>query len=793
MPLQDVSVSRNRGWSLDTASSGEDYVVFSDSGRRLLEPERQPVNAPGSPGGRLQADGGFIRFLRTHSSPTHQRVAASGRMVPMGLPSAPPQFKLPTNDSNRNNIAPADQNIGHNSMRRERQVGASSSTMYSQLRNGSRTHFKPDANFPINRGTPVLLEPFPKFYDGQTGQEDIQKAATYKGEATAKRNTGMEDKISRPDCQVSGGVQNTAHSINQAPDRHVPSSIASRLVTAQPYQACRPAQGPANPYYPPRMQTSRHWPLNTSQHMPNSISLALDEASTAVTPELAGNAQGVTYPPLVKPFGPYPGLEPGSHQAVFHPGFSPIIPQGYQVPPLASLPMYANQIGLVPPSYYSYDPFNAPASLLPTNATASSTDMTMPFAAPNTQNATFLDAPTQMQLQEELVLAEAKFENWTEQERMLDQYLAMHMDKLDLKTRRVWTGKRMQIVEDRAAAKGRVNQLQQALGAQIAWPTNVQSDHQSHTSLRSTAEAHPINHLNVQAPPWVPKAGVDSKQAVRIQNPNCPTKMAQVTASQRVPFGAEDINRTKMTPLEPTAAASEDPFTAKSTFVPFSPEKSPVDKWGVRLGPAPPELQRLQSEQSEMLESMASEASRHSTGPLGSIGNVSKRDSSWEARDGSALPQVEADQEQHLDAIRQDLGTKSVLTLASEKVLNADGQNYKQPRLKYMSSDFERGYWLRKREVDQHIGASHSRPVERSFENIKRTPSPQRSKQTEEWVNGVVDFQKPVYSGRSPWITDGMKLLNTKGEPSIGLQNTHATSKTRGINSAASHLRGRCW
>src|SRR5271155_5318477 len=120
MPLQDVSVNRNRGWSLNTASSGEDYVVFSDSGRRLLEPERQPVNAPGSPGGRLQADEGFVRFLRTHSSPTRQRVTAGGRIVPIeppsapppALPPAPPQFKLPTSNLIRNTIAPAAQNIG---------------------------------------------------------------------------------------------------------------------------------------------------------------------------------------------------------------------------------------------------------------------------------------------------------------------------------------------------------------------------------------------------------------------------------------------------------------------------------------------------------------------------------------------------------------------------------------------------------------------------------------------------------------------------------------------------------
>jgi hypothetical protein len=783
MPPQDASINRNRGWSSET---------FSESGRRLLEPERQPINAPGSPGGCIQASEGFVRFLRTHSPPTHQRVTAGGRIAP------PPQFNLPTNNSIRNTIAPAAQNVGHNSVRREQHSETSSSTMYNELRNGSRKHDKPDANFPINRGTPMLPEPFPKFYDDQTGQEDVQKAATDRGKAIVNRNIDIESKTSQPDCQVSGIVQSTAHSISQAPERHAPSSTTSRARAVQPHQARRSAQGVnsavqvlANPYYPPGMHASQQQALNTSQHMPNSISLALEGVSTAMTPELAGNAQVVTHPPLVKPFRPYPGLEIGSHQAVSHPSLFPIVPQGYQVPPFANLPMYANQISLVPSAYYGYDPFNVPASLLSTIAKTSLTDMSMPFTAPNTLNTASPETPAQIQLQQELASVKANFENLTEQERMLDQYLAMHMDELDLQTRRAWTDKRMQIVEGRAVAKDRVNQLQQALGAQIAWQTNAQSDHQSQMSLRSTSGACPISHLNVQAPSWVPKAGADGKQAVRMRNPDCSTKMDQVTTSQRVPFGTENINRTKMTLLAPTAAVSEDPFTAKNKFVPFSPEKSPVDKWGTRLGPAPPELERLQSEQSEMLESMASEASKHSTDPLGSPGNISESDSSWESRDGHAPPQVEADQKQYLDAMRQDLGTTSALTVASGKALNVEGQNYEQPRLKYMSSDFERDYWLRKPKVDQRIGASHSRPLDRSFENIKPTPSSQKSKQTEEWVNGVVDFQKPVYSGRAPWITDGMNLLNTKGEPSIGLQNAHAMSRARALNGTASHLRGR--
>src|SRR5438270_4801337 len=105
MAPQDVSVNRNRGWSLDNTGLVEDHATFSDGGRHILEPGRQPVNAPGSPGGRLQANEGFVRFLRTHSPPTHKHVTAGGQIVPIEPPSAPSQFKLLTNNSIRNTIA----------------------------------------------------------------------------------------------------------------------------------------------------------------------------------------------------------------------------------------------------------------------------------------------------------------------------------------------------------------------------------------------------------------------------------------------------------------------------------------------------------------------------------------------------------------------------------------------------------------------------------------------------------------------------------------------------------------
>jgi hypothetical protein len=581
--------------------------------------------------------------------------------------------------------------------------------------------------------------------------------------------------------------------MNGVLERPPPTSAATRATATQPRQAHLAVHGAtstgvsyADPQYPPKMQDCQQQALNTSQYVPNTTSLALDGVSTALTPELGDNAQGVSHQPLTPELGAFHGLEIGANQMVWYPSLFPMAPQGFQVTPFAGLPMYSNQIGFVPPAYYAPDPYHQSALAL-----QSFTDMSVPLAGPAVLSTGVSETPTQLQLQQQLALAEAKFESSTEQERMLDQYLAMHMDKMDLQTRRACTGKRMQIVEERAAAKDRMNQLQQALKVDITRTMNMQSDCQSLNPLRSATQSRPANRLNVQAPSWVPKAGADGNKAVRIQNPNASTKTAPIATSQRVPASQESTNGLMMSPLKPTTIVSEDPFTAKATAAIFSTEKSPVDEWGARLGAAPPELERQQSEQSEMLESMASEASRASASPQASIGNVSELDCSWDAKLGRMPAQVEANQEQYLDAIRKDLGTTSVLTLSNGHTVEVKGQGLKQPKSKYMSNDFEKDYWMRKPDSDQRLGASHSRLFERSFENIMRTPSPQKSKQTQEWVNGIVDVQKPGYSGRAPWITEGMNLLSIKGEPSISLQDTHATSKTRGINGAAGHLRGR--
>ncbi|PLN79187.1 hypothetical protein BDW42DRAFT_195373 [Aspergillus taichungensis] len=54
--------------------------------RRLKKPSQSDLE---------HADAGFVRFLKTHTSPRHQRVTAGGRIVPMASEAPPPKMNLP--------------------------------------------------------------------------------------------------------------------------------------------------------------------------------------------------------------------------------------------------------------------------------------------------------------------------------------------------------------------------------------------------------------------------------------------------------------------------------------------------------------------------------------------------------------------------------------------------------------------------------------------------------------------------------------------------------------------------
>ena len=102
MPLRRSSGNRPRGWSSESIISVEEPTLLpgnmnSATSTFSIRPVRQPLNPPTEDVN--QKDEGFVRFLKKHSSPTHNRVTAGGRIVPMENRSSPPKFALSQENS----------------------------------------------------------------------------------------------------------------------------------------------------------------------------------------------------------------------------------------------------------------------------------------------------------------------------------------------------------------------------------------------------------------------------------------------------------------------------------------------------------------------------------------------------------------------------------------------------------------------------------------------------------------------------------------------------------------------
>ncbi|KAH8705148.1 hypothetical protein BGW36DRAFT_434935, partial [Talaromyces proteolyticus] len=73
----------------------------STSDESLQHPARQPHNAP--PDNLVEADAGFAKFLKEHTSPKHQRVTAGGRVVLVDADKSIPELKPPLKKTREDN------------------------------------------------------------------------------------------------------------------------------------------------------------------------------------------------------------------------------------------------------------------------------------------------------------------------------------------------------------------------------------------------------------------------------------------------------------------------------------------------------------------------------------------------------------------------------------------------------------------------------------------------------------------------------------------------------------------
>jgi hypothetical protein len=96
MASRRTSSDRPRGWSQESGSSQDEDILLFNGTRALTMPGRQPSGPPAD--NWAQKDVGFAKFLKKHSSPTHQRVTAGGRIVPMEQQPRLPACALPNSN-----------------------------------------------------------------------------------------------------------------------------------------------------------------------------------------------------------------------------------------------------------------------------------------------------------------------------------------------------------------------------------------------------------------------------------------------------------------------------------------------------------------------------------------------------------------------------------------------------------------------------------------------------------------------------------------------------------------------
>ena len=300
------------------------------------------------------------------------------------------------------------------------------------------------------------------------------------------------------------------------------------------------------------------------------------------------------------------------------------------------------------------------------------------------------------------------------------QFMAMHQmlaqnterfDELDRQLK-LMDRHRAMSNHDRALAMQRMVIVQQRAEAKqnISWLSNALHLEQNQLMSLGTGTGHIGTQLNVEAPVYVPK-GTTQTQPTTSQK-----GMSRQDASDYVKDSVRSNGSGRAIPIIAPDSPKKSQVRNVEAFCPASPEQQGVDAWGVRLGQAPPELQR---QQSDMLEAMISVSSKSSEsfkddgfgdkqrrlqhlvpGPTSPQFNdnmsiASSDDETPHGHRGQAPAEVEATYERQLDALRRARGIVTSVVQADGSTMEVEGQDLQRPPSANMT-EFERDYWSRK-------------------------------------------------------------------------------------------------
>jgi hypothetical protein len=591
MPLSEVSINQDRGWSADSRNSMEDHFVFPRSA--TPHPQTQPRNVPSETD--AQIDDGFARFLKQHSSPTHQRVTAGGRIVPMEPIPAPPQFSLPTDTSAR---------------------GKNGSSPQKSAENPKIGNKRP---VPVLNSNTILTADLPtvSFGHSQQNVNSIQEQDVGTSQS-ARENTS------------AGGLENGHRMLRPSDLAHVttassiglPQSLTSSTSSFSLYPqafthnqwgtSVYPCSGMLfNPYANMLIPSGDRPPILPTPTIPNvdfSSTSGVNQTNLPITcgEEIDFRAQQSLQPSFRASYNQSMPLTSTSSNQLSHPGSALLrnsmrtmeTSQGNSMWQIGTHSQ-ADQMGQIPAADMSIN------SMLTSHPLA-------PASKNTTSKVTEGDVSD----------VEREFQRLDKQLRDHDQYTAAHYLLFTAQVKSNYAAQRMELVQHRAMARGKWMQLRAALdearSAQqnLSGPSNYQ--HTSTIKDGTSASTQKIGNtnLNVQAAAWIPKqmnqpSGVPNTSQSGgvnvVKSANGEKSATSKADSGHQSFAARMHQQAGFTPAETpnmqsvTSSFSHvkpGPYTKHVSDASCSElSDQDVDEWGARRGRAPPELAQKQSEE----------------------------------------------------------------------------------------------------------------------------------------------------------------------------------------------------
>ena len=430
------------------------------------QPQRQPYNAPED--GLAQRHAGFAKFLKEHASPTHHRVTAGGRIVPMETNPAPPQFKLEINNLAHVGINPSARNVDESDDLAKKHITLDHTPRVTALNLntaiGGPVVEGTAADFGSNQGSgfayPFHGAPFAAFPMPGYGPINPSPTTAWTGEVhpIGDSTTAQSTEQGQSQTRISHGVPASGGATSLLPPMAVQANLTQPGLAPPPYLAA---------------------------HYASPLGL---------------------FPALTTTYDPR-GWFTTDYQVAYH-NLGHLAPgmQHQQVVGQAVQPVPMHMTGIYNRPMTSLQAPNGAVYYTPVMGSAQlSASPYAPTAAANAAVTTHTEDPNEVS-QESLEAAKREFDRLSDSLAHLDRHLAVNGPKIDLTMKRTFANQRMDLVVRRADAKKNVDRMEALLKTLNLQNTTIAGSQASFAvPIRPPPAESPSSRLNVKAPAWKPE------------------------------------------------------------------------------------------------------------------------------------------------------------------------------------------------------------------------------------------------------------------------------------------------